>query len=1219
MQCKHRIKEKCQEIRKMKKIDNFLIKIKKSKMSDNFISRIFIYQWIVEDEKDEIIIRGYGIDHNSKNICIRVKNFKPWLSMEVKNKKLTKLDVKTLLKRHINDNFLIGDHKMKQKLYFDYGKELFKIFPVYFNTLKSRKINYYILQRVKKKLPLKVHDYEASPLLQFLCKYKLPSCGWIKLKKINSVIKNTFTRYSKEYGVDCTSIENLEEEHSIPEMTCVSFDLETYSSDETKHPNFLKKEDEIFQIGVSISKKNVKEKNILFTLSKKEFSLKNSEVRIFESESCLLDNFCNFIKKENPHIIMGYNIFGFDIPYLYHRCRRYGIPIESIGMSKDDERNAEYKQIKWSSSAYSVQEFHYLDLEGRIFIDLLPIVRRDYKLNNYKLKTVGTYFLGETKDPITVKDIFEAYRLGFKGNNIKKILLCGKYCVQDARLVLLLYHKIQCWIGLLEMAKLCNVGIMTLYTQGQQIKVFSQVYRKCYYENRLVDSFHSLEIPENISFDFDKYCGAYVFPPIPGKYQWVIPFDFTSLYPTTIIAYNIDYSTLVIDENFPDSFCHIIDWNEDGKNYRFRFRKEPKGVIPSLLQSLLDQRNITKKLLKETKDNLLKTVLDKRQLAYKISANSMYGAMGVQRGYLPFLPGAMCTTAKGRESIQKAADYVQKKHNGKIIYGDSVDKNSIIYIRYNEDVRIYSIEEYFEKQNNIIPYPQFKPLDKTLEMKQQYIFLNENYKIMTHNGWSPMKRLIRHKTLKEMYKIYTTSGMVVITEDHSLLLSNKRCISPKDLVINEHELLFTNQIKDVSERLYYQKERWNGFYTLYDGKILFDNSIDEKYMSYIYLSYKKVYPKCIYMLRDDKYFLDLLNKNDIAEGLVLKIEKLGKIDDFVYDIETSEGSFHCGTGSLIVKNTDSIYCHFPKYDTPNIVWDKAKYTEIDFLSLFPPPMKLLFEEKIYKDFLILTKKRYMAYTCDENGTIDEKMTIRGVLLARRDNCLWTRLFYEKVVRSIMESKSFDDILFECNKDILKLFYWDEELKDLGLFIITKALNADYKIRELNDDLKKAKKRFVDLDLIFPSSISVQQINKEIQKNNSQCVLDKYEEKIHPIVQDYIDRSKPAHVQLANRMDKRGLPISIGSRMEYIIIEHKDDPSSKLCYKLEDPTYFSNHCSILRLDRLHYLKTIVPSVDQLFEIVFQKKNVIKNIYQYHLNFFKMNKEWKTMNQVKFQYC
>ena len=341
---------------------------------------------------------------------------------------------------------------------------------------------------------------------------------------------------------------------------------------------------------------------------------------------------------------------------------------------------------------------------------------------------------------MTVKQIFEAYRLGFLGGKTKKILTCAKYCVQDARLVLLLFEKIQCWIGLIEMARICNVGIMTLYTQGQQIKVFSQVYKKCFEENRLVDSFHSLDIPSNISFTFDNYCGAFVFPPIPGKYKWVIPFDFTSLYPTTIIAYNIDYSTLVTDENVPDELCNVVEWKEGDNNYKFRFIKEPMGVIPSLLQSLLQQRNITKKLLKATKDDLLKNVLDKRQLAYKVSANSMYGAMGVQRGYLPFLPGAMCTTAKGRESIQKAAEFVQKEHFGKIIYGDSVDKNTTIYIKINNDIRLYTIEEYFQLNSKYVePYPQFKPEDETLKMKEQVVFQKNYIKIMQESSQTDLR------------------------------------------------------------------------------------------------------------------------------------------------------------------------------------------------------------------------------------------------------------------------------------------------------------------------------------------------------------------------------------------------------------------------------------------------------------------------------------------------
>lgn len=1175
---------------------------------------LFIYQWIVEDENDELIIRGFGLNEKNKDVCIHVKNFKPWISLELLSNDTTKSDVKRILqgKEIDSKNFILGDSTFKSKLYFDHGDKKFKVYPLHFHSIKMRKMIYYKLQN-QKRLPFKVHEHEATPLLQFLCRYNLPSCGWINVTKIINTVKNTFTRYSLEYSIDCKNVEpTIEPEKlGVPVMKALSFDLETYSSDESKHPDYHNKKDVIFQIGVSISSKDVKEKNIIFTLSTKQFSLKSSEVRIFESEKKLLQAFCDYVVEFNPHVMMGYNIFGFDLPYLYHRCKINGVFVESIGMSKDNKRLAEYKEIKWSSSAYSVQEFHYLDFEGRVLVDLLPIVKRDYKLNNYKLKTVSTFFLGETKDPMTVKDIFEAYRIGFLGGKTRKVLICAKYCVQDARLVLLLFQKIQCWIGLIEMARICNVGIMTLYTQGQQIKVFSQVYKKCFQENRLVDSFHSLDIPKNISFHFENFCGAFVFPPVPGKYKWVIPFDFTSLYPTTIIAYNIDYSSLVTDENVPDKLCHIVKWKEGDNEYKFRFKKEPMGVIPSLLQSLLQQRNVTKKLLKASTDEVLKTVLDKRQLAYKVSANSMYGAMGVQRGYLPFLPGAMCTTAKGRESIQKAAEYVQKEHSGKIIYGDSIDKNTTVYVKVNNDIRLYSIEEYFLMNSKYsAPYPQFKPEDETLKMKEQIVLNRDYIKIMTHSGWSVIQRLIRHKTTKKMFRVITTSGSVVITEDHSLLLKNGKCISPKKLVPLEHELMNIEEPNLLSPNILYQKERWNGIYFQTDGKIFFDKTIEEKYIGYIYYTYLRNYPNCVFGIRDNEIYLDLLNTKKVERGLVLKVEFLETTNDHVYDVETTEGSFHCGNGSLIVKNTDSIYCHFPKYEEPSVVWSKAKDTEQEFLSLFPPPMKLLFEDKIYRDFLILTKKRYMAYTCDENGTIDEKMTIRGVLLARRDNCAWTRIFYEQIVRMIMESSedNFDLIMDYFNENVLKLFQWDLSLQDIGLFIITKALNADYKIREINTDEKKAQKRFDELEVKTPSELNIERINKDIKKGESEI----------DYVQEYIDKCKPAHVQLATKMEKRGLPISVGSRMEFVVLEHSGDPTSKLFQKLEDPTYFNSHCDVLRLDRLYYFKSIVPSMDQLFETVFKRKNQIKKLYEHHLKHFKVMKQWKDMNKTKMNY-
>ena len=115
-------------------------------------------------------------------------------------------------------------------------------------------------------------------------------------------------------------------------------------------------------------------------------------------------------------------------------------------------------------------------------------------MNNYKLKTVSQYFIGETKDPLSVNGIFKCYRLGMEkeqdgsyGEMARKAMaICGKYCVQDSALVLRLMDKLKTWPGLTEMAKTCQVPIFALYTQGQQIRVYSQVYKFCMKENMSV-------------------------------------------------------------------------------------------------------------------------------------------------------------------------------------------------------------------------------------------------------------------------------------------------------------------------------------------------------------------------------------------------------------------------------------------------------------------------------------------------------------------------------------------------------------------------------------------------------------------------------------------------------------------------------------------------------------------------------------------------------------
>lgn len=697
------------------------------------IHRIFPYDWKIDSKEVNVTsLRIYGLDEQNKTICVRVDNFTPYAYLELP--KGIDWDENSALKLCSKIDSLLGDKKplfksfeMKKRLYYAHidSKGKRKKFPYLFLAFSTRSdiktLSYKIRSPINipglGRIRLKMHEQDANEILQLTCRRNIPTAGWIKFKGAEIRDEDEkLTTCNKEFIVDWKNLSAEETDRVPPKPLILSFDLEVYSSDPNTMPKSERLGDKIFQISCVFCRQGDKDDKdfdkVLLTLGNPLKSIVGNDVdiRTFITEDDLIMGFTELIQEKQPNLVVGYNIFGFDIPYMIARatspcmCFR---EFSRMGFIKN--REAEMKIIKWSSSAYGNQEFEFLDAEGRLFVDLLPLVKRDYKMDTYSLKSISTFFIGETKDPLSAKGIFKCYDLGTTkkddgsyGKKAKKAMaICGKYCVQDSALVLKLFDKLQTWIGLTEMARVCHVPIFTLYTQGQQIKVYSQVYKRCMYQGYVVEK-DGYIVKEN-----EHYTGAHVFEPIAGSYEDVIPFDFTSLYPTTIIAYNICWSTLVTDESFPDSLCHVFEWSDhQGCEHdttvrktrpkhkmcaerRYRFLKSPKGILPEMLTDLLDARKKTKIEMKDKK-KLLKTisdsektnletaitVLDKRQLAFKVSANSAYGAMGVQRGYLPFMPGAMCTTARGRQSIEKVAEYIPKEHGGQLIYGDT-DSNYI--------------------------------------------------------------------------------------------------------------------------------------------------------------------------------------------------------------------------------------------------------------------------------------------------------------------------------------------------------------------------------------------------------------------------------------------------------------------------------------------------------------------------------------------------------------
>lgn len=860
-------------------------------------NRMFVYSWVLDADETEITaIRGYGLADEG-TICIRINNFTPFVYVELpptiswnsNNIQMvaTKIDILCGKQAPIKKKLV-----HKKRLYYAHLTSDFKqmVFPYLQCDFSNPNDIRALISKLRKKvyvtgignLELKVQEQDATPILKLLCCKNIPAAGWIGFNGIEYGEEEKITSCTKEYKVNWRTLTDIQTDHIISPLI-MAFDIECNSSNPAKMPQADKADDKIFQISCCFTKDgedDSKYEKILLTLGRVDNLAKELfQVREFKTESELLEGFTAVIQEKQPNVICGYNIFGFDYPYMKARADKtwatdffkMGFPVTA--QSKE-------KVIKWSSSAYKNQEFKYLDAEGRLLIDLLPLVRRDYKLDNYKLSTVASHFIGDTKDPLGPKGIFKCYRLGMKGGSIgeRALGICGKYCVQDSTLVLKLMNRIGAWTGLIEAARVCNVNPFTIFTQGQQVRVYSQLYKFCMYNNIVVEKDAYKEKEEN-----DGYVGAFVLQPEPGVYHSVIPFDFSSLYPSTIIAYNIDYTTLVTDEKIPDDMCHIMEWEDhimcqhdpkiirvshltaqieankikikelrdimsktrgavekeiyragikelSAKNkpimaerasllkskpkkatcakWRYRFLKEPKGVIPSILVALLDARKATRAKAKDLSDDpttskTMLEVLDKRQLAYKVSANSAYGLMGVSKGYLPFKAGARTVTYCGRRSFELASTTIQENFMGKLIYGDT-DSNYVSFPHIKTPQELWDWAILVSKEvSKLFPPPMFLDFEKIIYTdfliitKKRYIYrsclrdgitdldkIGKKGVLLTRRDYSNWIRDVYKKTVMMIFERVDVSEVLTkLVEEFNTLCSG--VISVKNFVITK--------------------------------------------------------------------------------------------------------------------------------------------------------------------------------------------------------------------------------------------------------------------------------------------------------------------------------------------------------------------------------------------------------------------------------------------------
>ncbi|MDA7663689.1 hypothetical protein N8569_00140, partial [bacterium] len=374
-------------------------------------------------------------------------------------------------------------------------------------------------------------------------------------------------------------------------------------------------------------------------------------------------------------------------------------------------------------------------LDGQKF-KIYKIVDNTIKLlvNNYRVIDNEIKKLNPTKiewcmnkDDVPPQEIFNLHKTGGPSGRAK----VAKYCIQDCELCIHLINLLDIVPNNIGMSNVCLVPFSYIFLRGQGIKVTSFVSKECDVQNTRMPTL------KDYKETTDGYEGAIVLEPKTGIYldDPIAVLDYASLYPSSIIENNLSQDKYLSDDN-PylkecekngtfDKNIEMIEYDDyqyikrgkgdtvskvkTGEIIKCYFLKGHRnnngeiidsglGIIPTVLQKVLKARKDTRLKIKSEPDEFKRKVLDGLQLAYKVTANSVYGQLGAKTSSIYMKKIAACTTSVGRRRIDDADKGVKDwaKSVGyetpEIVYGDT-DSVFVKFSRKDLDGNILSGDE----------------------------------------------------------------------------------------------------------------------------------------------------------------------------------------------------------------------------------------------------------------------------------------------------------------------------------------------------------------------------------------------------------------------------------------------------------------------------------------------------------------------------------------------
>ena len=485
------------------------------------------------------------------------------------------------------------------------------------------------------------------------------------LKKYENV--EGFTVYGNDnYKAQYISQTYPEDEikFDIKKIRLVTIDIEVAS--ENGFPNVFDCAEEL----LAITLQNYATKHIICFASRPYINTRKDVLYVeCRDEIDLIQHFLAFWEKETPDVITGWNCELYDIPYIAGR-------IDRILGEKEARRLSPWGNIRRKELVIKGREQISYEVAGVSVIDYLDLYKKfTYKAQeSYRLDHIANVELGQKK---LDHSEFETFK-DFYTKDWQKFI---DYNIRDVELVDQLEDK-------MKLIELC-------FTMAYDAKInFNDVFFQVRTWDAIIFNYlkkRNIVIPpKDRSEKSDKFAGAYVKEPKPGKYDWVVSFDLNSLYPHLMMEFNISPETLMEQRHPSVTVDKILNKELDFSEYKdyaicpngAMYRKDVRGFLPELMEKMYNDRVIFKKKMLEAKQQYEKTKtkeLEREisrcnniQMAKKISLNSAYGAIGNQYFRYYKLANAEAITMSGQVSIR----WIERKMNSylnKILKTNDVD------------------------------------------------------------------------------------------------------------------------------------------------------------------------------------------------------------------------------------------------------------------------------------------------------------------------------------------------------------------------------------------------------------------------------------------------------------------------------------------------------------------------------------------------------------------